>query len=318
MLNDIKKFFISVFPIFCIVTTCPIDCEEAKTPSSIYSQIKDIKHPTIEDYRLIQNYLSHGEREHLTLLDDTQYLARKFKIIDDNQVELPQSHCIHVNAAPDERKNCVLIYASYNRKYPKGLERLVNNIKQSDFKGHVLYQTGGWPDLEGGSLVLAHVPYAFKACFLREARRLGYKRALWLDTSVVPVVSLNEIFKIIAEKGYFIFDVNRRCGEVMNAKAAAAFGITVEEAMKIPQCAAGIFGIDFTHEKTAKVVDLWYQAAQHPDAYFSRRPDQSALSIILYQQGASEFFPLKRLPHKEVGEPIQPDSLFYLDRLFVH
>lgn len=287
--------------------------------SQIYSLIKDIKHPTLADYRLIQNYLSHGKRENLHLLGDTVDGMRQFKILDAHQEDLPKSHILYVNSKPSEIENCVLIYSSFNRNYPKGLERLVNQIKESDFKGHVLYQTGGWPNLEEGSLVLAHVPYAFKVCFFKEAQRLGYKRALWLDTALSPVVSLNTIFQMIKDKGYFVFGNSpHMCGTFMNPKAMAAFGLTVEEASKIPCCSAGIFGVDFENEKAAKVIDLLYKAAQHKDAFFSRRSDQNALSIILYQQGMTDLISLDRLPHTELGQKIQPDSLFVLDRLFVH
>ena len=47
---------------------------------------------------------------------------------------------------------------------------LVYLLSQSDYKSHILFQLGGWPNTEGGSLVLAHVPYVFKASILKEAQ----------------------------------------------------------------------------------------------------------------------------------------------------
>ncbi|HNA61599.1 MAG TPA: hypothetical protein PKW79_00780 [Rhabdochlamydiaceae bacterium] len=95
-----------------------------------------------------------------------------------------------------------------NKSFPKGLRRLVEAIAKSDFKGHILYQVGGWPNVEAGDLSLVDVPYAFKVSFFREAKRLGYQRALWLDTSILPVVSLNQIFAMIEEDGYFVMGNN--------------------------------------------------------------------------------------------------------------
>lgn len=294
--------------------------DESAAIPAIYSQIKDIYHPTLDEYRAIQNYLVHGEREEVKRLHDYNYenVVRNFKIIGSTQEELPTFEIINVNSELSEKENCVLVYASFNRNYLKGLNRLVTHLKESDFKGHILCRQGGFPNVEGGSLVLAHVPYAFKVSFFKEAQRLGYKRAFWLDTAVVPLVSLNAVFKEIQEKGYFVMGNTHMVGPFITTETAAAFGVTLEETARIPFCSAGIFGVDFTNERAVKVIDSWYKAAYHKDAFFSSRPEQAALSIILYQMGIFDFVSISRMPHVENGEQITADSLFLLDRRFVH
>jgi len=54
------------------------------------------------------------------------------------------------------------------------------------------------------------------------------------------------------------------------------------------------------------LIDRWYKAAHDKDAFFSPRPDQNSLSIILYQAGISDFVSLNRIPHTEYGEKVQP------------
>jgi hypothetical protein len=176
----------------------------------------------------------------------------------------------------------------------------------------VIYRLGGWPNVEGGSLILAHVPYAFKVCYFKEVERLGYKRALWLDTSVVPLVSLNEIFKSIQDKGLFVMGNTTMVGPYTNPQSAAYFGLTHLQTFKIPSCSAGLFGVDFTQAIGKTVIDQLYHAAHDPDAFFSARSDQNALSILLYQMGIKEFTPIDKLPHSQ--EEIRGDSLFLLDR----
>ena len=282
----------------------------------VYSDIKDIYHPTIDDYRLLQQYLS-SEKRDLSQLCDFAWVVKNIKIIGESAEELPRSECIAVNCSKEDKENCIILYASFNRNYPQALMRLANLIKTSDFQGHVLYRIGGWPNTEEGDLLLAHVPYAFKVCMFQEAKRLGYKRCLWLDTAFIPVVSLNTIFKMIDEKGYFVVDCStHKIGPFMNTEAAAAFGLTLEETQKIPSCSAGIFGIDFRNRTGALLVDRLYTAAHDKNAFFSARSDQNALSIILYQSGITDFISLKRIPHTEIGQTVQPDSLFVLDRLF--
>jgi len=281
----------------------------------VYSEIEDLLHPTLQDYRMIQRYLSHEKRENIERLGDMTGVVKSIKIIGDKPEELPRDGIVPVNCDENDKENCIIMYATFNRGYPKGMQRLLQHILASDFKGHVIYRLGGWPDAEGGSLSLAHVPYAFKACFFKEAQRLGYKRALWLDTSVVPLVSLNDIFKMIQEKGYFVMGNTRMVGPYTNPPAAAYFGLTHEQTFQVPSCSAGLFGVDFSVERSRLIIDWWYRAAYDKDAYFSPRSDQNVLSLILYQLGISDFIPIDRMPHSR--EEIKPDSLFWLDREFV-
>lgn len=294
----------------------PFSGEEIILPAdSVYNTIKDIYHPTINDYRLVQNFLSNGERKHLERLRDMEARIRDFCLIGKAPQQLPQSSTIPVNCDPDDRENCILLYASFNLGYPKGLRRLIEQIKQSDFKGHVLVQLGGWPNTEDGCLILAHVPYAFKVSFFKEAERRGFKRALWLDTAVVPVASLNDIFGMIQQKGYFAMGNSHMVGPYINSEAPVYFGLTRDQTFRIPSCSAGLFGVDFTNPLGKGLVDRLYKAAFDADSFFSSRSDQNALSIILYQAGIEDLISLDRLPHHPAL--VREDSLFRLDREFV-
>jgi len=123
----------------------------------VYGNIKDIRHPTNDDYRLIQEYLRNGKRG-LYRLQDNALLARSIKIIGNSDQELPQSWMSCVNCSSADKENCVIMYSTFNRNYPNALKRVVKTIENSDFRGHVLYRIGGWPNVEGGDLVLSHVP----------------------------------------------------------------------------------------------------------------------------------------------------------------
>lgn len=281
-----------------------------------YEKIRNIYRPTVEDYRLIQNYLTNGERSLLPRLEMYGAKAREFRIIGTKPGELPESGLVVVNCPAEERENCILLYSSFNFNYPQGLKRVINNLSTSDFKGHILYHIGGWPNVEGGSLLIAHIPYAFKAASFKEAQRLGFKRAFWLDASMIPLVSLNKIFDMTAQLGYFVMGNNFMLGSEVHPAVLKAFKITPEEAFKIPNCYAGMIGIDFTTEVGTEIIDRWYQAAHHPAAFYSKRPEQFPFSIIIYQMGLSD----KIISYKRLAEErnkINSDSLFFNDRGFV-
>ena len=280
-----------------------------------YGQVRDIYHPRTEDYRAVQKYLTKGRRPALSRLGDMQKRVSNLCIIGKTADEMPHYGKIAVNCTDDEKENCLIVYCSFNKAYPLGLKKLVDFVAKSDFKGHILYRVGGWPNVEEGDLKLAHVPYAFKPCFFKEAKRLGYKRALWLDASILPVASLNRIFETISSKGYFAMPSGGFVAPFMNKHAATALGTTLDECSKIPSCSAGLFGIDFSNEKAAGTFSRWYLAAKDPDAFFSARSDQNALSIILYQQDMLDWAPFEALieAHQQVTE----QTLFKIDRGFV-
>ncbi len=272
-----------------------INAHDLSSPQAIYSQIKDIYQPTLEDYYLIQDYL----------------------IIGNSLEEQPVKGLIAVNCDLNTRENCFVIYSSFNKNYPRGLKRLVNYIAKSDYTGHIRYQLGGWPNVEGGSLVLAHVPYAFKASFFKEVQRLGYKRVFWLDTAILPYVSLNEIFQMIEEKGYFAMANTHMIGPWLDPNAAEALGITMEEASNILSCCGGLFGADFTTDIGTKIVDLLYESAFDPQAYFSPRQEQNVLSVILYKLGLSDSLtPISKMAHNK--DQINSETLFLIEREFVN
>ncbi len=296
-----------------------------EVPPTIYNEIQDCKHPTFGDYRIVQRYLTNGHRPKLDRLydrtsngDNYVQIVRGFKIIGDTPAEFPSRSLVSVNCPDEDRENCIIMYTSFNKRYPDGLKRLVSAIKQSDFRGHMLYYFGGWPNVEAGDLSLAHVPYSFKACLFKEAERLGFKKVLWLDSATLPVVSLNNVFDMIAEKGCFFVGNVHMIGPHFNEEAAGAFGITLSDSFHIPSCCSAQVGIDFSNPKAAHVIEQWYDAAKDCDAYYSPLHDQNALSIILYQEGISDFIDYRRIVDTYVRSTIAPDSVFILDKMFVH
>lgn len=288
--------------------------QQAPTPP-IYRELSDLCHPTPEDLQKLQQFLQEGERPELKRLGDKEGVARGIQILGE---EPPSEHFWAVHEKEEKRENCVIIYASFNDRYPQGALRLAEEIARSDFKGHVRLKIGGWPDLEGGSLALAHVPFAFKACFFREVQKMGYKRVLWLDASVLPVVSLNEIFKRIEKQGYFVQEGYHLLTKefFLDEKTAGAFGLGLDEAAAMKSCSAAILGLDLTQDKPQRLLQAWYEAAFDPYAFFSARSDQTALSILLHQFQMTDWAPLKTLAYSRKAAD-KKRHLFVMDREFV-
>lgn len=308
--------FLHLF-IACFIL-CPYlsNAQEIDLSPIIFKEISNLYNPTHADFQLIQSHLANDTRPILKRMGEKEYVAREFRIIGNTPAEMPEQGCIFVNSHENDRENCVILYASFNEKYPEGVRRLIKVIKESDFNGHVHYKIGGWPNLEEGDLILAPVPFAFKPCFFKEVQRMGYKRALWLDSSILPApgVSLNTIFDMINKSGYFVQSNAHTIFRFMNEDAAKAFGITLARTKRINSCSAAILGIDFTNAKAVEILDSWHQAAKDPNAFYSARSDQNALSIIFYQKGIRKFSPSNSLGSINRYDK---NTLFLIDREYV-
>lgn len=294
-------------------STCQAD--DIDLSPEVFTAVSNLYNPTIEDLQLIQYHLANDERPILKNMGDKELMTREFKIIG-NESEMPEQGNFSVNSNDDERENCIILYSSFNERYPNGIRRLVKILKKSDFKGHVHYRIGGWPNVDEGDLTLVGVPFAFKPCFFKEVQKMGYKKVLWLDASILPspTVSLNKIFTMIEKTGYFVQGNMHMIGGFMNEKAANVFGLTLRKTFKIPSCSAAILGIDFTNPQAASVIEAWYTAAKDPHAFYSERSDQNALSIIFFQKKMLKYTPITTLG---TINSHNSNSLFLIDREFV-
>ena len=278
------------WPFFLLIPFCAI------AQPAVYDSIKDICHPTRSDYLRVQEYIEKKDRPELKLmrqaivpgaeLYDYDCRARRFRIMSKLPWQGTEFAIIPYNTSKEDKKICVVSYASYNKNYPRGISHLKKALEKVGFKGHFVYRIGGWPDVEGGSLKLAHVPYSFKPCFLRELKRLGYELVLWLDASIRPVKSLEEVFAHIESNGYLFYPAGHTLEKYCTKEAIASLGENPEIASQIHSVMAGIFGINLRHPIGERIAKEWYEAASQETPFFSPRPEQNVLSILLHQMSA--------------------------------
>lgn len=281
-----------------VVISAFLFCYLAALPA-VYQEIPDHAHPRMCDWVRLQSYLAKGERKELRQLDeaiepggnlfDYRCRMRRFRLIGKHFWQRPRFAVVPIGCKIEERDVCILTYASFNSRYPEAVDGLRRRLEEVGFKGHFLYRIGGWPNLEEGSLILAHVPYAFKPCFFREAQRMGYRLVLWLDSSIRPLQPLDGVFKAIEERGYFWYSAGTRIAPYCNQKTLEWFGIAPEEAAEIESMAAGLIGLNLQDKKGVLVLDQWLNAAKSETAFYSPRPEQNALAIIAYLNKLDEW-----------------------------
>ncbi|MCH9624735.1 MAG: hypothetical protein S4CHLAM27_11350 [Chlamydiia bacterium] len=199
---------------------------------------------------------------------------------------------IPVNCNIEDKENCIVLYASCNYLYPESLLKLVERIKNSDFVGHIIYRIGGWPNVEEGDLRLAHIPYAFKVCAFREAYRLGYKRALWLDAPMHARTSFNTLFDSLKEMGLFTYYLPWSMADITKKKLHLSYlGMTLTEAQDTYTVSTGLLGIDFTNKTSLNLLDDWYVTTKDNEkASCTRMVETCLFSLVLNRYYKKEHF----------------------------
>ena len=257
---------------------------------SLWASIADINNPVLSDYRMIENYLRTGRRAYLDDLDslvaDRQKLSfiRNLALIGlENEMPIFENHSVNVT---DETKDrCILLYGSFNRIYPQKARTILEEIKQSGYSGHVLLRIGGFPNTPNGGLRLCHIPYAFKVAFLQEARLLGYKELLWLDTSMHPLTNLEVVFSQIKKRGYFLtYVATLRQTESSHLPAAAkSLGISNEHYDKIHHLSSALIGLNMNHPKASDFLSTWYAETERVYPNISGCPEELCFSVTAWR-----------------------------------
>jgi hypothetical protein len=286
-------------------------------PANQKVQISDWLHPTINDYRQLQNYLSNAPRPELiyTNYPGTTFRSqriRNFRLIDDG--ENPEFKILYLNGDPSNKTNCIVTYISYNGTYKKGLSTLIKCLETVGFNGHVIYRIGGWPDVEEGSLELFDVPYVFKIFSIMEAKRLGYKNCMWLDVSYKILKPLDEIFDHIDHFGvYFQCSSDYSNKSHIQEFATNALGFSLSEFLKLPAVSASVVGVGLHHLVGESFLNSWFEMARGRIGFLSFIPEQAPLCALAERLQLWSFAGNKK-HYVSSSKEISSDTVLFLDR----
>ena len=173
-------------------------------------------------------------------------------------------------------------------RYVAGQERLTEWLSAHDEEYFI------WRDqLPAGAPKHEDVPYAAKAYALRSAQASGAKTLLWADASVIPLRSLEPLWRKIEEDGYWMSD-NGYVNTQWTCEAAyPLLGVTKEENDKIHHVVATTFGISMDHPIGREFLSEYYRLANNGSfcgpwvggVGVQHRHDQTAASVIAHRLG---------------------------------
>ena len=281
------------YVVFCLFVVFYVFAYQDDELIHLWSQISDINHPTLEDYQRIDRYLTTGARPYLDRLRyavpfDRTRMGRimALQLIGDSQV-MPTIKQYDINVTEGTNGRYILLYASNNGLYPEKARKVLQELKDVGYSGHVLLRLGGFPNVSFGGLKICHVPYAFKVAFLKEAQHLGCREVLWLDVALHPITDLNAIFEKIRERGYFFTYV----GSLQDNNtthlplAAEAVGISCDLYPQIPHISSAILGFNMQNINAVQLLDAWYGVTEEVYPNMTWWPEELSLSVAAWYIG---------------------------------
>ena len=195
---------------------------------------------------------------------------------------------------------CIVTFGK-GHNFLKGVERLRSRCQELNipFEGFTEYPVG-CPTHEES-------PFAFKFFCIKECVKKGYKKILWLDSSVIIKTDLNDVFEDIEKRGYFFIRNWHSVGEYCHDKALKTLNITRDQSLTIPCMQGTNFGLNFDNEYIViffnKVLELSSDGITFPGPYSNsnceaskdkrvagHRHDQTALSVIALKHGLYKWY----------------------------
>lgn len=164
--------------------------------------------------------------------------------------------------------DCCVVTFGVGGWYPKGVERLKESLDLVGFDGG--FHTRD--DYPPGCPREDQVRKAFKPYLLKEAAALGYKRLLWLDSSIWAVRPLDPVFDRITYPGWFLVnDHDWNTGQWTVDSALESLGITREQSWDIWHIASGIVGLNLEDSRCQRFLDMWFRMANDGKSFIGPR-----------------------------------------------
>lgn len=124
-------------------------------------------------------------------------------------------------------------------------KKLIHSVKR---RGYDMIAFNSFAEI--GSPTHAESPYAFKLYSLEAARKRGYDIVIWCDSPNRLVRPIEPWIVEIEQRGVYLQRDGWMIGQWANDKALATFGLTRDEALKLPNTYGCIMAFDFRNPVT--------------------------------------------------------------------
>jgi len=166
----------------------------------------------------------------------------------------PKDACIVTVATADH-------YLAGQQRLLKSVEKHGDGIAMLNWRGMLPPGMLNWRGvLPPGSPPHHTVPYAFKAYAIQEARRVGFTKVLWMDTSLYMMNGWDDFWEVLEERGNMFWHCDERhCGFSCADGALKILNRPREDLIKMPLVQGCIFALDFSNAQANKAWDYYWK-----------------------------------------------------------
>jgi hypothetical protein len=132
-----------------------------------------------------------------------------------------------------------------NGRYIDSQKKLIWSVRR---RGYDMLAFNDFAEI--GSPTHVESPYAFKLYSIEAARKKGYDIVIWCDSPFRLVRPIEPWIAEIKKRGVYLQRDGFTIGQWANDKALTAFGLTRDQALKLPNVYASIMAFDFSNPIT--------------------------------------------------------------------
>ncbi|MFZ4673540.1 MAG: hypothetical protein ACOYL1_04265 [Chlamydiia bacterium] len=317
--------------IYCLLISLRLfsgDLKEVVNPFEIDFPIK--KELTFEDYQLVQEklrkidlfsllderYPEHWKKKNpfvkRVIYDD--FAARLYRglvqtMIDPERGLYPEKKLIKIN---EGGADCIVIFSSFDRIYPQYVLSLIKALEEVGYDGWIYYRLGGYPNPTGEEIRYSGVPYAFKLFMLEEARDLGFRYLLWLDTSLLPLKSPKPLFEALHTKGVLYKETAPLLKYMLPATLEEIYQFTGRDITTSKHLRMPVFGVDTHLEWFDDFLLEHKKLVRLGTPFFSCLPEEFVLTALKDRFFPNSLTPTEMLVGFDYTPSVKNGYYFYL------
>ncbi|MCK4935034.1 MAG: hypothetical protein KAR79_05555, partial [Simkaniaceae bacterium] len=287
-----KKFWLLLIPCILFAYDWKNDgkyhlFQEEKFPGElevkkVFSSIQDLNHPTLQDYLHLEKFLEFGVRSYLYPIFPEDQEHRKLQLIGKNH-ELPIFEKLFCNSEKTDLEKCILLYSSYEPLEKEQAYEVLDSITESNYRGHILFRIGGFPNISRGGLTYCHIPGSWKMTFFEEARLLGYQKVVCLDPGTA-IPDLETVFHTLDREGSFFQKAKKPFDPYsVTPEALLALRISPTTLQKLDRINTSLVGLNLRKEPSVNLLKDWRDLLGNVVPAITFEPDTLDLSVLAWK-----------------------------------
>lgn len=213
------------------------------------------------------------------------------KIIDMDANQLPEKKLYTIGDGGNHN-DCFVCCTSFSHAYTdptksssryNASQNIAKSLEEVGFNGHLYIFHGGFPNPTGTEMKYIGVPYCFKIFMMLEAKKIGFKNVIWIDSGCYAINNPQRLFDIVAmDHTLFMTNSYGNDYDAMSFKETIGLlnTITDTDIHNASYLITIVFGLNMDSELIMKIIDEYYDIVKLGLPFLSIFPEEIVLSSI--------------------------------------